>query len=33
MTDQTLETRPHLTDKEREGVIDWSSGPRRHNRL
>ncbi|MBN9453152.1 MAG: carbohydrate ABC transporter permease [Bosea sp.] len=29
MTDQTLEARPHLTDKEREGVIDWSSGPRR----
>lgn len=29
MTDQTLATRPHLTDKEREGVIDWSSGPRR----
>ncbi|KRE01358.1 sugar ABC transporter permease [Bosea sp. Root670] len=29
MTDQTLATRPQLTDKEREGVIDWSSGPRR----
>ncbi len=29
MTDQTLAERPHLTDKEREGVIDWSSGPRR----
>ena len=29
MTDQTLEARPQLTDKEREGVIDWSSGPRR----
>ena len=29
MTDQTLGARPHLTDKEREGVIDWSSGPRR----
>ncbi|MCA0418943.1 MAG: carbohydrate ABC transporter permease [Proteobacteria bacterium] len=29
MTDQTLASRPHLTDKEREGVIDWSSGPRR----
>ncbi|BCB18220.1 carbohydrate ABC transporter permease [Bosea sp. ANAM02] len=29
MTDQTLETRPQLTDKERDGVIDWSSGPRR----
>ena len=29
MTDQTLGTRPQLTDKEREGVIDWSSGPRR----
>uniref|UniRef100_A0A9E8CMU4 Carbohydrate ABC transporter permease n=1 Tax=Bosea sp. NBC_00436 TaxID=2969620 RepID=A0A9E8CMU4_9HYPH len=29
MTDQTLSARPHLTDKEREGVIDWSSGPRR----
>ncbi|MFJ5369218.1 carbohydrate ABC transporter permease [Bosea sp. CER48] len=29
MTDQTLGARPQLTDKEREGVIDWSSGPRR----
>ena len=29
MTDQTLGARPHLTDKERDGVIDWSSGPRR----
>lgn len=29
MTDQTLASRPQLTDKEREGVIDWSSGPRR----
>ena len=29
MTDQTLATRPQLTDKEREGVIDWSSCPRR----
>lgn len=29
MTDQTLVTRPQLTDKERDGVIDWSSGPRR----
>lgn len=29
MTDQTLQARPQLTDKEREGVIDWSSGPRR----
>ena len=29
MTDQTLATRPQLTDKEREGFIDWSSGPRR----
>ena len=29
MTDQTLATRPQLTDKERDGVIDWSSGPRR----
>ncbi|WP_199086716.1 carbohydrate ABC transporter permease [Bosea sp. ASV33] len=29
MTDQNLGARPHLTDKEREGVIDWSSGPRR----
>ena len=29
MTDQTLAERPHLTDKERDGVIDWSSGPRR----
>ncbi|MBD3847093.1 multiple sugar transport system permease protein [Bosea sp. OAE752] len=29
MTDQTLSARPHLKDKEREGVIDWSSGPRR----
>jgi len=29
MTDQTLEARPQLTDKERDGVIDWSSGPRR----
>ncbi|MGO4175413.1 carbohydrate ABC transporter permease [Bosea sp. TAF32] len=29
MTDQALGARPQLTDKEREGVIDWSSGPRR----
>ncbi|CAM5199293.1 Multiple sugar transport system permease protein OS=Bosea thiooxidans OX=53254 GN=ARD30_03820 PE=3 SV=1 [Bosea thiooxidans] len=29
MTDQTLSQRPHLTDKESTGVIDWSSGPRR----
>ncbi|MGO4406892.1 carbohydrate ABC transporter permease [Bosea sp. RAF48] len=29
MTDQTLSTRPPLTDKESTGVIDWSSGPRR----
>lgn len=29
MTDQTLASRPQLTDKERDGVIDWSSGPRR----
>ncbi|MCU4178373.1 carbohydrate ABC transporter permease [Bosea sp. BH3] len=29
MTDQTLSSRPHLTDKESTGVIDWSSGPRR----
>ncbi|WP_089173914.1 carbohydrate ABC transporter permease [Bosea sp. AS-1] len=29
MTDQTLSARPHLKDKERDGVIDWSSGPRR----
>ncbi|QEL25307.1 carbohydrate ABC transporter permease [Bosea sp. F3-2] len=29
MTDQTLGQRPHLTDKESTGVIDWSSGPRR----
>ena len=29
MTDQTLSQRPHLTDKESSGVIDWSSGPRR----
>lgn len=29
MTDQTLSQRPHLTDKESDGVIDWSSGPRR----
>ncbi|UZF90495.1 carbohydrate ABC transporter permease [Bosea sp. NBC_00550] len=29
MTDQALSARPHLKDKEREGVIDWSSGPRR----
>jgi len=29
MTEQTLGTRPHLKDKERDGVIDWSSGPRR----
>ena len=29
MTDQTLAARPQLKDKERDGVIDWSSGPRR----
>lgn len=29
MTDQALGARPQLKDKEREGVIDWSSGPRR----
>ncbi|KRE09798.1 sugar ABC transporter permease [Bosea sp. Root381] len=29
MTDQTLATRPPLTEKESTGVIDWSSGPRR----
>ena len=29
MTDQTLSSRPHLTEKESTGVIDWSSGPRR----
>jgi multiple sugar transport system permease protein len=29
MTDQTLGSRPQLTDKESDGVIDWSSGPRR----
>lgn len=29
MTDQAAAPRPHLTDKERPGVIDWSSGPRR----
>lgn len=30
MTDQAAASpRPHLTDKERTGVIDWSSGPRR----
>lgn len=29
MTDQTLSQRPHLTEKESTGVIDWSSGPRR----
>lgn len=29
MTDQTLSARPQLQDKERDGVIDWSSGPRR----
>lgn len=29
MTDQTASPRPHLVDKERTGVIDWSSGPRR----
>lgn len=29
MTDQSLSTRPPLTDKESTGVIDWSSGPRR----
>ena len=29
MTDQTLPARPQLKDKERDGVIDWSSGPRR----
>lgn len=29
MTDQALSARPQLKDKEREGVIDWSSGPRR----
>lgn len=29
MTDQALSARPQLQDKERDGVIDWSSGPRR----
>jgi multiple sugar transport system permease protein len=29
MTDQTASPRPQLVDKERSGVIDWSSGPRR----
>jgi multiple sugar transport system permease protein len=29
MTDQASATRPQLTDTERDGVIDWSSGPRR----
>jgi multiple sugar transport system permease protein len=30
MTDQaSAASRPHLVDKERTGVIDWSSGPRR----
>ncbi|MCO5090760.1 carbohydrate ABC transporter permease [Bosea sp. (in: a-proteobacteria)] len=29
MTDQSLGSRPQLTDQERDGVIDWSSGPRR----
>lgn len=29
MTDQAASPRPHLVDKERMGVIDWSSGPRR----
>jgi multiple sugar transport system permease protein len=29
MTDQTASPRPQLVDKERTGVIDWSSGPRR----
>lgn len=29
MTDQAASPRPQLVDKERTGVIDWSSGPRR----